>query len=329
MKFLPAILFLLFTQLGFSQRSKKQLPEEDPATLVQQLIATATTEQQKVTAIFRWITDNISYKMQPTVVYRKDGTKKGKLDEEEDTAALKPLNERIAEQVLKERMAVCNGYARLFKTLCDYAGICSEIITGFARTNANKPANFGANHYWNAVMIDSVWYLADATWASGYIFRNEFYHEFDSKYFLPSPKSFIQDHYPDDIRWTLLEDSPLPGEFHHSPFKQKSFSKYKISSYYPADGIIDAAVGDTIRLQVESSDARRDYDIVPDLLMDTTIFSHAASVFVKPEIDPDDPNKFNYNYTLGSPAIEWLYIMYNDDLLLRYKIRVKKETVLR
>jgi len=327
MKWLLTISCLLSTQLIFSQRSK-QKPEEDPAQLAQSITAASTTELQKVSAIFRWITDNISYRTAPINSYRRNGSPRHRqTEEEEDTFALKPLNERVAEEVLKVRSGVCNGYARLFTTLCDYAGIRSEIITGYAKINGNKP-RFGANHYWNAVMIDSAWHLLDATWASGYIFRNEFVHEYDANYFLTSPKTFVLDHYPDDPRWTLLDESPLPGEFHNSPFKQKSFIKYKFTSYYPKTGIIEASVGDTIQLTLETADAQHDKDVAPDLLIDSTIFSHSDSwVFLKPGPDSGSPNKLNYRYTLTSPDIEWLYLVYNDDLVLRYKIRVKKEMV--
>jgi transglutaminase/protease-like cytokinesis protein 3 len=163
MKWLLVIWLLLFAQCIFSQRSK-QNPEEDPEQLAQLITASSTTELQKVTAIFRWVTDNISYRTSVNI-YRKNGTlRRHQVQEEEDTAALKPLNERVAIGVLKERTSVCNGYARLFTTLCDYAGIRSEIISGYAKTNTNKPGGrFGANHYWNAVMIDSSWHLLDAT----------------------------------------------------------------------------------------------------------------------------------------------------------------------
>jgi Transglutaminase-like superfamily len=326
MKWLLAITCLLSTQLIFSQRLK-QNPEEDPSILARQLTANCTTELEKVSIIFKWITDNISYRTIPNNIYRRNGSPKRQRikEEEEDTSALKPLNERVAQDVLRERMGVCNGYARLFTTLCDYAGLRSEIITGYAKTNANKP-RFGANHYWNAVMIDSAWRLLDATWASGYIFRNEFVHEYDAHYFLTSPKTFVLDHFPDDPRWTLLDESPLPGEFYSSPFKQKSFIKYKFTSYYPKTGIIEASVGDTIQLVLETADAQHDKDVAPDLLIDSTIFSHSNSwIFLKPDPDSGNPNKLNYYYTVSSPDIEWLYLVYNDDLVLRYKIKVKKE----
>jgi len=188
-KWLLTISLLLFSSLIFSQRNRK-IVEENPASLAQNLIASHNTDRQKVTAIFRWITDNISYKLIPT--YQRNVSKRKQVaEEEEDTSALKPLNERVAETVLKEKMGVCNGYARLFTTLCDYAGIRSEIITGYAKTNANKPGTrFGANHYWNAVYFDSSWHLLDATWASGYVTRQgtEFVHDYDGRPASPLPE---------------------------------------------------------------------------------------------------------------------------------------------
>ena len=87
-------------------------------------------------------------------------------------------------------------------------------------------------------LFDSAWHLLDATWASGYISRNEFVHDYDAQYFLTAPEIFIKDHYPDDPRWTLLDESPLPGEFNNSPFKQKSFIKYQFTSYYPTRPVL-------------------------------------------------------------------------------------------
>jgi transglutaminase/protease-like cytokinesis protein 3 len=142
-------------------------------------------------------------------------------DDANDTGALKPLNERVAEGVLRKRVAFCDGYARLFKTLCDYAGITSELITGYAKTSNRKRTDysFRSNHRWNAVMIDSTWKLLDATWASGYISSgsNDFVRRFDDKYFLSPPEEFIKDHYPEDTRWTLLPSPPSFKDYLNAP----------------------------------------------------------------------------------------------------------------
>ncbi|HEY6064483.1 MAG TPA: transglutaminase domain-containing protein [Chitinophagaceae bacterium] len=310
-------------------------PQESPEALAKQLVAPCKTELEKVTAIFKWITENISYKVYSTdkmhvtsAFSLKSSANEG---EETDDGPLKPLNERVAETVLQKREAVCDGYSRLFTTLCDYAGIRSEVIIGYAKVGWNKPTRrFGVNHYWNAVMIDGVWHLLDATWASGFLSMagDEFIRKYDENYFLTPPEIFIQDHYPDDARWTLLPDSKIPQEFYRSPFKQKSFVKYHFTSFYPAAGIIETFVGDTIRLSLETDSKESGRNVSPDLLIDSAIFSYSPSwIFLRPDLSdkPSLQNRYNYVYTVASPDVAWLYLLYNDDLVLRYRINVKKK----
>ncbi len=307
------------------------IAQYDPATLARQLTSTAHSDREKVTSIFRWITDNISYRI------KSPGKRSGAVNiqakdlpvETDDTTALKPLNERVAEHVLEQRVAGCDGYARLFTTLCDHAGLRSEVIVGYAKNDGHRPVlRFAVNHYWNAVFFEGGWHLLDATWASGYVdWRgDEFVKEYDSRYFLTSPDLFIQDHYPDDPRWTLLPDSKVPDEFRYSPFQQKSFSKYGITTVFPTAGIIEAAVGDTIFLQLETN-GPDDQDILPDLLVDSSLFTYSpAWVFLKP-CEQDGSLRFShlhqYRYAVSSADVKWLYLIYNDDIVLRYKINVK------
>ena len=341
---MPAVIFILqmssmkwlFT-ISFLFVMTKALPQDHPAELAKQLTATHHTELGKVTAIFKWITSNISYRIKsvnnPSVIKTSLFSDFENLYNEDDRTPLKPLNERVAENVLKTRFAVCDGYSRLFSTLCDYAGIRSEVIIGYAKTGMNKPTQrFGVNHYWNAVMIDSIWYLLDATWASGYLSANgdRFIREYDDKYFLTQPEIFIRDHYPDDARWTLVEHLKVPEEFRRSPFKQKSFTKYRITSFYPASGVIDAFIGDTIHLQLETAVTELERNVSPDLLIDSGFFSHSPSwIFLKPDtkMNAGSPSQHIYTYTIASPEIEWLYLLYNDDLVLRYKVNVKKRRI--
>jgi Transglutaminase-like superfamily len=326
MRKLLTICLLFYTLVAFGQ--------SDIETLAQQLTSSCKTEREKVTKIFRWITDNISYRIRSNriPVIGAASLRFSQSEEEPDTSALKPLNERVAETVLKTRLAVCDGYSRLFSTLCDYAGIRSEIIVGYAKGNSNKPSpKFGVNHYWNAVFLDGRWQLLDATWASGYVSRqeDEFVRDYDDNYFLTDPAVFIRDHYPDDPRWTLLADATVPDEFRHSPFKQKSFLKYKITSFFPSKGVIEAVVGDIIQLELETADPERDKKISPDLLIDSSIFTQSASwIFLEPQktdMISLAPGKYRYIYKVETSDVEWLYLKYNDDLVLRYKINVKKK----
>jgi hypothetical protein len=324
-----------FLSISFLFIFSPVFPQDVPADLAKQLTAPCKTELEKVTAIFKWITENISYRTRQDNKIHATGASllKNAFNENTliDDGPLQSLNERVAETVLQSREAVCDGYARLFTTLCDHAGIHSEIIVGYAKNGTKKPTErFGVNHYWNAVMIDGKWYLLDATWASGYLSmgRDEFIREYDEKYFLASPEIFIRDHYPDDARWTLLPDSKIPPEFNRSPFKQKSFVKYHFTSFYPSAGIIETYVGDTIRLSLETDIHELGRNVSPDLLIDSAIFSFSSSwIFLSPDMIEKSSmqSRYNYIYPVVSPDIEWIYLLYNDDLVLRYKINVKKK----
>jgi Transglutaminase-like superfamily len=290
--------------------------------LAEKLISNCKTDHQKVEAIFRWITDNISY----TTFSRYKKHKAKFVETEEDEGPLKSLNERVAEQVLRRKSAFCDGFARLFTSLCDYAGIRTEIICGYASGTMNR-SKFGVNHYWNAVFLDNKWQLVDATWASGYIDirSDEFVRNYNGRYFLASPEQFIRDHYPDDPRWTLLDDPKLPEEFRSSPFRQRSFNKYAFMSFWPGKGIIEAAVGDTILLQLEPGRTEAG-TIAPSTITDTTLFTYSSSwVFLRPETEVGAsslPGKQQYRFAVSSANLQWLYLLYNDDVVLRYRLKI-------
>ena len=327
-----SVIYVLASLPVFSQMNKTDFSEIDrrvqfvdaaaPFLLAQQLTADCTTDLQKVRAIFRWITDNIAYRTKEPVSRKR----KSRFTEEEtdDTTLLKPLDERVAEIVLANKVAVCDGYARLFKTLCNYAGLQAEVITGYGKTEPHKiHQRFRNNHSWNAVMIDSVWQLLDVTWASGYINwqGDRFIRQLDEQYFLSPPDVFIREHYPDDLRWSLIDNPPLMAEFRLSPFKQKSFIKYNIISYKPAKGIIEANVNDTIHIVLESSDVAKDRNISSDPFLDTSIYSTPRSALLVPP--GMIGSQTTYSYHVNSLSVEWLYMLYNDDIILRYKLVVK------
>ena len=173
-------------------------------------------------------------------------------------------------------------------------------------------------------MIDSTWYLLDVTWASGFItYSNEFVQRIDETYFLTPPQQFISDHYPEDLRWTLLERPPTLREFHFSPFKYKSHIKYSISSASPSNGTIEAAVGDTVLIELKLKDALKDQQIASDALFDSTILELSpASVFLEPSIQN---NLAIYTYVVQPDNTEWVHLLYNRDPVLRYKLIVKSK----
>lgn len=227
------------------------------------------------------------------------------------------MNERVAAKVLYKGVAFCEGYARLFKTLCDHAGIKAEIIYGYARTNNNK--RFGVNHAWNAVYLDSAWHVLDVTWASGIVtFTNEYIRQYNDYYFLTPPEQFIRDHYPEDPQWSLLEYPPVYREYNQSPFRYSGYVKAGISNHLPAKGVIDVAIGDSILIELRS---KREIK---------TFFVSASPVFDSTQVTTLTPNagseKLSVKYNITAATGEWLYVFCNDELAMRYKLNIKRNT---
>jgi hypothetical protein len=303
-----------------------------PEELAQKLTVHYKTDLEKTRANFSWIAHNISYNYLPNKLRGKNGKSSATtlVNYDIDTSStLKPLNQLVAEDVIKKRSAFCYGYARLFKCLCDYAYIPCEIINGYARGDLNKIGNnFHTNHTWNAVRLDSNWYLVDVTWASGYFTygNNEFIKHFDDQYFLTPPAEFARDHFPDNLEWSLLQLPPTLSEFQHSPYKSRCFIKYNITSYWPSGGVIQAAVGDTINLHVQT-DLALDRNIGGGSLDDSSIRAPLpAAIYCKPVFIANN-HTINYKYIVQSSDAQWLQLVYNDDMILRYKLNItdKKE----
>ncbi|HEX6193942.1 MAG TPA: transglutaminase domain-containing protein [Chitinophagaceae bacterium] len=323
MKSITTIVFLIFVVSGFAQHQPN-----DPASLARGIVAPYKTEKDKVTAIFAWITDNIAYFRPQAKNSRKN--KAGIMQPEtffDENFPLPSLTDRVAANVLQNRRAVCDGYARLFQSLCNHAGIKSQVITGYARTKWEGPdPRFKSNHTWNAVCIDSVWWLLDVTWASGYIARStgEFVRQYDDYYFLSTPEKFIEHHFPDDQRWTLMNNPPPIQEFRHTPFRQKSFNKYGITSFSPAKGVIETRLGDTIHLTLELAQVSGAKPVAADSLWEEILISDNTSfAFVQPQ--SSEQSKVNYEFAVNSRDLQWLYVMYNNDAVLRYRVNIKKD----
>lgn len=297
-----------------------------PAALSKKLTEPFQTDAEKVRAIFRWITENIGYN---TIVYQKPSRSlsgRSVFFEADDTSSLLPtLNEHVAQLVMQRRVAVCDGYARLFKILCDHAGIRSEIIYGYARTNYLRSGKrFLSNHTWNAVYINNAWHLLDATWASGYVtFGNAYIKHYNEAYYLAPPQQFIEDHYPEFIYWSLLPSPPTLREFQYSPLKSQAYIKYRIQSFKPASGIIEAAVGDTLEFELETGEKVEKYFISANPYFEVGILPQISTMPYRSAPFIREGNKIRYRYVLSSSQTKQLHVVLNDRVILQYKVQVK------
>lgn len=164
--------------------------------LAQYIGKKASSDKAAVRGIYVWLTNNITYDVKSFM--------RGRPVESEPEA------------VLANKIAVCHGYSRLFKALCDEMGIQSEIIPGYSRGYGNEKRKRFQNtdHAWNAVKLEGRWYLLDATWGAGGInSTGNFEKKFNEDYFLANPETFVHRHLPLLPMWQLLDCPVELAEF--------------------------------------------------------------------------------------------------------------------
>ncbi len=184
---LAIIIFLFFS----ATHVLAQVSNDPVASLIKELKIEGYNEADKAEAIFTWIALHITY--------------------DSNAANTLEIPSQKSVDVLASRKAVCEGYSRLFDTMCRYSGIESHIITGYVRNSENAEISYRyPNHAWNAFKIDGEWQLADISWAS------QAYEQAPEAEKLQAMKSFFKmqpvqsifTHFPEDPIWQLLS-TPL------------------------------------------------------------------------------------------------------------------------
>jgi transglutaminase/protease-like cytokinesis protein 3 len=201
--------------------------------LAHNLTVDLPTDVEKFRAIYTWVCNNIDGdpKQDNEVIAKRKEFKN------DNVAYLKWQNEfkKIAfKKLFKQQKTMCTGYAYLIKELSFLADIECEIIDGYGRTTASNVDDLDlTNHSWNAVKLNDKWYLADATWSSGYFDDyNVFINDYNDGYFLTDPILFAQSHYPINKKW-LLNNTLINSEFVASPIVYGETYKHKIIPISP------------------------------------------------------------------------------------------------
>jgi transglutaminase/protease-like cytokinesis protein 3 len=179
------------------------------------LLQSCQNETEKARVIYRWIANNISYD-EATFQKHEAGITTG-------------LPDQGAEAVFSRRTGVCEGYSNLFKQMCDYAGLQSVFIPGWGKIDYAYVAagSYQSDHAWNAVQINGVWSLIDATWGAGYTDDTEnFVKAFDDFWFLTPPEKFVYTHFPDDAKWQLLSTPYSASAIEQHPLVDATFFEY-------------------------------------------------------------------------------------------------------
>lgn len=154
-------------------------------------------------SIFAWMAANISY----------------------DHASLVPgqRKDQSPESVLRNKVAVCAGFANLYDNIARYANLGVRQASGLARgagyeIGADK---VGGEHAWNVVNINGEELFIDSTWGAGHSDENGVYHQvMDPWWFLLSPKRMIYTHFPDNPREQFLDPPISKDAFRRLPCRR-------------------------------------------------------------------------------------------------------------
>lgn len=218
----------------------KEYPSDFSSTnnLVELINKDFKNKEEKAAAAFTWIAMNVSYDIKQ--IGKSKRVRFSYRSEEELAAKKKEFRINLAEQSLRKKKALCEGYSTLYQELCKQLDLDCIIIPGTARRYVSEIGNVNlpSNHAWNAVKINNKWLLVDVTWAAGWVdySKMKFHKEFSPAYFALSPEEFAMKHYPDDKKWLLTTKLRNTSDFALQPIPFKAFLGKRIKLQSPKKG---------------------------------------------------------------------------------------------
>lgn len=298
----------------------------------------------KARAIFRWITNNIAYDYR--FINKGDDLERPDCGDRFDcpTILYKWENDYL-ERILKKKRAIADGYAKLFKRLCELNYIQSEVIPGYARTRPYQVGNsMGVNHAWNAVLIDTAWYYVDAAWAAGDIVEDEetgllvgFEKNYHNYYWLSSFERFSRNHYPQTNKW-VVKPNFSKEQFFNKPHYFSIEVLENLWEESPVTGVLKVKKGDSIlfrftykkdirKLQVNSNNFRNPslYTMVKvsrkkwEKVRDE--WAEKKQVYIPYRRDGET---YSFYYVVTEASLYYLELVFDYKPAIRYRVRVER-----
>lgn len=215
-------------------------------SLAEYLSIKAENDVEKTRAFYVWIANHIDY-ADSLLNY--------------DWLSMKEhVISQSADMVYQRKSAICLGYAELFKTMCEYVNIPAESVFGLCKDQDDLIANMG--HAWNAVLLNGKWELVDPTWGSVELDskNKKIKNTFREKYFLTPARVFLEDHFPVDPIWQLMDFPLNKQEFVDGTIKNRDKG-----SVYPSG--INFADSIRIYLKNRTVSGRQDIDVLNRALL--------------------------------------------------------------
>jgi len=196
----------------------KELTEnlfENPQKYLPDVVARLTNgvadSFQKVKIIHDWICNNIAYDAQMYLGYSR-------------------YKSQDYVTVIKNKLAVCAGYAGLFNQMCTLAGIEAITISGYSKGHGYRGnIDYGPDHDWNAVKLNKKWYLVDVTWDAGYLYGKTFVKKYTTNYLFLDSRPFLYSHLPVQNKYQFFAPVLTKTQFVDEPFISGLFFRVGLS----------------------------------------------------------------------------------------------------
>ena len=163
-----------------------------------------STNEEKIVAIYSWLTANIKYDA--------DSIHYVVLDED---------NEERASFALRRKKGVCENFSAVFTDIANQCGIRSMMVEGFTKQGGVLDRS---GHVWCIAYVNKKWGLYDPTWDADHVGTSVFDPHFN--YFNVAPEEFVQSHLPFDPVYQLLHYPVNYHEFERGISRQQNDKKY-------------------------------------------------------------------------------------------------------
>ena len=214
MKWLFALI-ILFTKVQSTnaqdhfaaERMYVNIPSSQTATsagIAAYINAHYSNNEEKIAAIYSWLTNNIRYDA--------DSIHYVILDED---------NEERVSFALRRKRGVCENFAAVFTDVANKCGINALMVEGFTKQGG---AIDRSGHVWCIAYVNNKWGLYDPTWDAGRVGSTTFDPHFN--YFNIAPEEFIQSHLPFDPVYQLLNYPVNYNEFERGILSQQKNKNY-------------------------------------------------------------------------------------------------------
>lgn len=314
--------------------AKKQQYKGDLLTLVNNLTQPFTNEIEKTRAIYTWIISNIQYDIKKYNQPRSSNKfrcKKKKNCEGE----YQDYEQKVIQDVLKSKLAICSGYSKLFCRMAAIAGVQCIEIEGYVKNRPKHAGEMGIlDHAWNGIIIQQKMYFIDATWAAGEceMDKNNKLSRFIPKqndfYWMANSEKFHLNHFPENAK-----------KITNLPYSQQSFQSFpfiahdlipKISVQKPQLDIIHANKDDTVYFKIHLPERIEKIQINTNVSQNP----HVWKLGEKNEIIINEHNinkqvylpftleneTYQFFYVLSENGIEYLEILFDYVPALRFKV---------